>query len=56
MESKTSVTVTLVMNEREARLLMSLVQNSQSDCEDPQITELRRTVWDSLSASGLEVY
>jgi hypothetical protein len=55
MKSEISIKVTLVLNEQEAQLLMGLVQNSQSDYEDPQITELRRNIWNTLSAAGLKI-
>jgi len=41
--------IILVLSKKDAELLKSLVQNQLSDTEQPEITELRRNIFESLT-------
>jgi len=41
--------IILVLSEKEAEMLKALVQNKLSDSEQPEITELRRNLFESLT-------
>jgi hypothetical protein len=41
--------IILVLSEKEAELLKALIQNPLFDSEQPEITELRRNLFESLT-------